>query len=149
MTNRSKIVTGGSNNCGPHEKCRQLVIKQDRTRGRGYALLRCTLELQIVPWPNNLPNISMPSLSYIGLKKPSTNWINHHVIKNVTATGNRTTLQYNFIRKGQKENSEHNVERVNFLKPNSLPSSHELLGNPTLKNSIASLIKQMKRCYLT
>lgn len=41
---------------------------------------------------NDVPNMSIPSLSYMGLKKPSTNWINHQVIKNVTATGKRTTL---------------------------------------------------------
>lgn len=39
-----------------------------------------------------LPKMSTPRLSYIGLKKPSTNWINHQVMRNVTATGKRTTL---------------------------------------------------------
>lgn len=45
----------------------------------------------------NLPNMSMPSWSYNGLKKPSTNWMNHQVTKKVTATGNRTTLQFPFF----------------------------------------------------
>lgn len=39
--------------------------------------------------------MSIPSCSYNGLKKPSTNSINHQVTKNVTATGKRTILQFN------------------------------------------------------
>lgn len=47
-----------------------------------------------------LPNISNPSFAYSGLKNPSTNLTNHQVMKNVTATGKRTTLQ---IKRGIKQ----------------------------------------------
>ena len=52
--------------------------------------------------------MSMPSLEYIGLKKPSTNWINHHVIKKVTATGKRTTLQMQDKMNNQAKDNDNN-----------------------------------------
>lgn len=61
---------------------------------------RLFLEINNNDWSiRNIPNMCIPSLAYNGLKKLSTNWTNHHVMKNVMATGNRTTLQFHHLSK--------------------------------------------------
>lgn len=92
-------------------------------------------------WKPQLPNMSIPSFAYSGLKKPSTNWINHHVMKNVTATGNRTTLQ-------KKREEEQCMifyfffgNMLNLVPVKDVPSSHKFSWHPTLKNSAACLHK--------
>lgn len=94
--------------------------------------------------------MSTPSRSYNGLKKPSTNWINHQVMKNVTATGKRTTLQFcmsTCCYLLSFEISKEIMEDWHFGKYKSLiPSSHELLWDPTLENKTTSL-KNKTECF--
>lgn len=63
------------------------------------------------------------------------------MIKKVTATGKRTTLQFQKTKRlsqGRNYTAEIIVRYYNILFT-VLPSSHELLWDPTLKDSIASL----------
>jgi len=81
---------------------------------------------------NPSPNMSTPRFSYIGLKKPSTNWINHQVMRNVTATGKSTTLPHNTqLDPNDTKISNHEYENKKGA-TSYLQSSHKLLRHPTL-----------------